>query len=94
MKHLKHLKVICATGPIDGHMTPQLVLLKAFPFSLHENALDWLYSLPSYSVSTWEEMEQLFLEHFFLASRTYAIRQEITNISKEKMKLYVSTGHS
>ena len=82
-KHLRKLKVVCATAPSDGtRATPQQILLKAFPFSLAGAATDWLYSLPSSSVGTWEEMEQLFLEQYFPASRTYSIRNEIANIEQ------------
>ena len=55
LKHLRQLKVVCSTAPSDNNViTQQQILLKAFPFLLQGKALDWLYSLPSNSVATWE----------------------------------------
>ena len=83
LKHLRQLKVVCSTAPSDNNViTQQQILLKAFPFSLQGKALDWLYSLPSNSVATWEEMEQIFLEQFFPPSRTYEIQTKIANVTQ------------
>ncbi|KAH9734147.1 hypothetical protein KPL71_017278 [Citrus sinensis] len=52
----------------------------AFPFSLADSAKEWLYYLPSGTVTTWNEMCQLFLEKYFLASKAGSIRKEICGI--------------
>ncbi|XP_010242023.1 PREDICTED: uncharacterized protein LOC104586472 [Nelumbo nucifera] len=54
--------------------------LRAFPFSLKDSTKDWLYYLPSGSVTTWNEMKRLFLEKYFPASRAANIRKEIYGI--------------
>ncbi|XP_010247874.1 PREDICTED: uncharacterized protein LOC104590819 [Nelumbo nucifera] len=45
-----------------------------------DSAKDWLYYLPSGSVTTWNKMKRLFLEKYFPASRVANIRKEICGI--------------
>ena len=78
-KHLKEFHIVCST------MRPQNVqedhiFLKAFPFSLEDLAKDWLYYLTPGSVTSWDDLKKLFLEKFFPASRTTAIRKDISGI--------------
>jgi len=54
------------------------VYLKAFPHSLEGNAKDWLY----YLAPSWDDLKRLFLAKFFPASRTIAIRKEISGIKQ------------
>ncbi|KAL0345486.1 UNVERIFIED_CONTAM: hypothetical protein Sradi_4379900 [Sesamum radiatum] len=58
------------------------VKLRAFLFSLDEKAKDWLYSLPSGSIVSWNELKKQFLENYFPASQTITIRKEISGIRK------------
>ncbi|RDX76066.1 hypothetical protein CR513_43986, partial [Mucuna pruriens] len=55
--------------------------MKAFLFSLDGAAKDWLYLQPV-MFNTWEDMKWMFLEKFFLASRTATVRKEICGIRK------------
>ncbi|KAL0347336.1 UNVERIFIED_CONTAM: hypothetical protein Scaly_1749600 [Sesamum calycinum] len=43
-------------------------------------AKDWLYFLPSGSVTTWNDLKRRFLEKYFPASRATTIRKEISGI--------------
>ncbi|RDX85519.1 hypothetical protein CR513_33289, partial [Mucuna pruriens] len=59
-------------------MRPQGILedyikMKVFPFSLDEAAKDWLYLQPG-------DLKRMFLEKFFLMSRTTTITKEICGI--------------
>ncbi|XP_073137507.1 uncharacterized protein [Henckelia pumila] len=58
------------------------IQLRAFPFSLKSAAKDWLYYLPSGSITTWTEMKRIFLEKYFPASRAVNIRKEIYGIKQ------------
>ncbi|RDY10777.1 hypothetical protein CR513_04646, partial [Mucuna pruriens] len=51
----------------------------AFPFSLDGAAKDWLY-LHLVLFNTWGDMKRMFLEKFFLASRTTTTGKEICGI--------------
>ncbi|KAH9686136.1 hypothetical protein KPL70_014249 [Citrus sinensis] len=78
-KHLKEFHVICSTMKPAG-VSEEQVKLMAFPFSLADSAKEWLYYLPSGTVTTWNEMRQLFLEKYFPASKAGSIRKEICGI--------------
>ncbi|XP_065880978.1 uncharacterized protein [Euphorbia lathyris] len=78
-KHLKEFHVVCS-GLKPKRVTEEQVKLRAFPFSLKDKAKDWLYYLPSGSITTWTEMQRLFLEKFFPSSRAANIRKEICGI--------------
>jgi len=43
-------------------------------------AKDWLYYLAPWSIFSWDDLKRVFLEKFFLASRTTAIRKDILGI--------------
>ncbi|RDX96201.1 hypothetical protein CR513_21176, partial [Mucuna pruriens] len=53
--------------------------MKAFPFSLDGATKDRLYLQPVL-FNTWGDMKRVFLEKFFLASRTATIKKEICGI--------------
>ncbi|KAL2228949.1 UNVERIFIED_CONTAM: Retrovirus-related Pol polyprotein from transposon 17.6 [Sesamum indicum] len=78
-KHLKEFHVVCSGMRPQG-VTEEQVKLRAFPFSLGDKAKDWLYSLPSGFIVSWNELKKLFLENYFPASRTTNIRKEISGI--------------
>ncbi|XP_073063969.1 uncharacterized protein [Primulina eburnea] len=78
-KHLKEFHIICTSMKPQG-ITEEQISLRAFPFSLADKAKDWLYYLPSGSITTWDNMKQQFLEKFFPASRAANIRKDICGI--------------
>ena len=59
-KHLKELHIVCASFIPQGVSEDQ-VKLRDFPFSLRDATKDWLYNLPSRSISTWNAMKEQFL---------------------------------
>ena len=85
--HLKEFHVVCLSMEPNG-TTEEQVKLRAFPFSLANSAKEWLYYLPSETITTWNEMKRLFLEKYFPASRATLIRKEICGIrqyNREKL---------
>ncbi|XP_031262239.1 uncharacterized protein LOC116120427 [Pistacia vera] len=78
-KHLKKFHVVCSSMK-PTRVTKEQIKLRAFPFSLGDDAKDWLYYLPSRTVTTWNEMKRMFLERYFPASRAATIRKEISGI--------------
>ncbi|KAH9680148.1 hypothetical protein KPL71_026438 [Citrus sinensis] len=78
-KHLKEFHVVCSTMK-PAEVSEEQVKLMAFPFSLADSAKEWLYYLPSGTVTTWNKMRQLFLERYFPASKAGSIRKEICGI--------------
>lgn len=78
-KHLKEFHVVCTSMKPTG-VTEEQIKLRAFPFSLKDSSKDWLYYLPSGSITTWEEIKRLFLEKYFPASRAANIRKSICGV--------------
>ena len=66
-KHLKEFHVVCSSMKPHG-ISEEQIKLRAFLFSLADLAKDWLYYLPSGSISSWNELKRLFLEKYFPAS--------------------------
>ena len=61
-------------------VSEEQVKLMAFPFSLVDSTKEWLYYLPSGTITTWNEIRQLFLEKYFPASKAGSIQKEICGI--------------
>ncbi|XP_052193815.1 uncharacterized protein LOC127802154 [Diospyros lotus] len=78
-KHLKEFHVVCSTMSPQG-VDEEQIKLRAFPFSLDGAAKDWLYYLPPAAITNWDGLRRIFLEKFFPASRTEAIRKDICGI--------------
>nr|KYP31099.1 hypothetical protein KK1_048980 [Cajanus cajan] len=80
-KHLKEFHIVCSTmKPPD--VQEDHIYLKAFPHSLEGVAKDWLYYLALRSITSWDALKRMFLEKLFPASRTTAIRKDISGIRK------------
>uniref|UniRef100_A0A803MKM0 Retrotransposon gag domain-containing protein n=1 Tax=Chenopodium quinoa TaxID=63459 RepID=A0A803MKM0_CHEQI len=79
-RHLKELKVVCSSMN-PGGIEQEHIRLHAFLFSLQDPDKEWLYEqLPSSSINSWVELEKVFLERFFPASRIGSISKEICGI--------------
>lgn len=81
-KHLKEFHVVCSSMKPNG-ITEDQIKLRAFPFSLADGAKDWLFFLPSGTITTWNEMASQFLNKYFPASRAANIRREICSIRQK-----------
>nr|KYP34635.1 hypothetical protein KK1_044386 [Cajanus cajan]KYP59994.1 hypothetical protein KK1_015441 [Cajanus cajan] len=78
-KNMKEFYIVCSTmKPPD--VQEDHIYLKAFPHSLEVVAKDWLYYLAPRSITSWDNLKRMFLEKFFLTSRTIAIRKYISGI--------------
>ncbi|XP_073131455.1 uncharacterized protein [Henckelia pumila] len=80
-KYLMEFHMVCTSMKPHG-VTEEKIQLRAFPFSFKSAAKDWLYYLPSGSITTWTEMKRIFLEKYFPASRAANIRKEIYGIKQ------------
>jgi len=56
--------------------------LRLFAFTLTGRAKDWLLSLPSGTIQTFEELELKFLEKYFPMSKYWENKQEISNFKQ------------
>ncbi|CAN6544174.1 unnamed protein product [Malus baccata var. baccata] len=82
-KHLKEFEVVCSSmTPIN--VNGNILMMKAFPFSLLEKAKDWLYELAPGTVTSWDNMKGAFLEKFFSTSRVILLRKRISGIQQNQ----------
>lgn len=61
----------------------QSLLLRQFPLSLREDALDWYFNLPSRSISSWDVLANQFYRAFYASGAIHIDMREW----EEKMKL-------
>ena len=54
-----------------------------FPFSLDGKAARWLASLPTSTLTTWEQVRAASLSHFYTKSKTAALRHKISNFKQK-----------
>ena len=81
-KHLMEFHVVCSSmKPLE--ISVEQVKLRAFPFFLADNAKEWLYYLALRTITTWNEMNKVFLEKYFPSSKATIIRKEICAITQE-----------
>ncbi|XP_030969898.1 uncharacterized protein LOC115990189 [Quercus lobata] len=62
--HLAMFLEICNTVKMNG-VTEDTIRLRLFPFSLRDKARGWLQSLQPGSITSWQEMAEMFLAKFF-----------------------------
>ncbi|XP_013633240.1 PREDICTED: uncharacterized protein LOC106338920 [Brassica oleracea var. oleracea] len=61
---------------------------RLFPFSLDDKEHQWEKTLPSDTVTTWEECKRAFLDKFFSTSRTAKIRNEISGFQQKGLESF------
>lgn len=84
---------ICKVQKRPTGISEEQFKLAAFPFTQTAEANVWFTSLPPNSISTWADMKKSFLEHFFPATKTHALKKEISGIKQdydESLSMYWS----
>ncbi|XP_074318336.1 uncharacterized protein LOC141655142 [Silene latifolia] len=81
-KHLSDFHIVC-TGMKPPAITNEQLKLKAFTFTLKDNARDWLNYLPLGSITTWVGMKKALLEKFFPPSRSSQLKRAINNVEQQ-----------
>ncbi|KAL8093104.1 hypothetical protein AgCh_035119 [Apium graveolens] len=80
--HIRDFIEICDTFKFNN-VSEDAVKLRLFPFSLRDKAKSWLHSLPSGSITTWEDLAQKFLTKFFPMAKTVALRNALTQFAQQ-----------
>ncbi|KAK3198688.1 hypothetical protein Dsin_022103 [Dipteronia sinensis] len=79
--HIKEFFAVCTTITNRGENDEE-IHLRLFPFSLKDKAKEWLYSLPSGSITSWVDLTAKFLSKLFPAHCTNKIRKEIMGVQQ------------
>ncbi|XP_056857893.1 uncharacterized protein LOC130507199, partial [Raphanus sativus] len=85
--HLDKFDRYCSLSKING-VSEDAFKLKLFPFSLGDKAHQWEKTLPSDSITTWDDCKRAFLENFFSAYRTAKIRNEISTFQQKNLESF------
>ena len=86
--HLKLFLEVSDAFKIFG-ATQDALRLRLFPYSLRDRARAWLNSLPSDSITTWNELADKFLMKYFPSIKNTKLRNEITSFHQlEDESLY------
>ena len=83
--HLDRFDSYCGLSKTNG-VSEDALKLKLFPFSLGDKARQWEKSLPSDSITTWDDCKKAFLEKFFSTSRTAKLRNEISSFQQKGLE--------
>ncbi|XP_048613405.1 uncharacterized protein LOC125587237 [Brassica napus] len=82
MDHIEAFERICNFSRSNG-VPPDYVKCTLFPFSLEGKASRWLQSLPTGSLTSWDQVRSTFLSHFYTKSKTAALRHRISNFKQK-----------
>ncbi|XP_062086531.1 uncharacterized protein LOC133792640, partial [Humulus lupulus] len=86
--HVKDFLEICSTFRFQN-FSDESVKLRLFPFSLKDRAKAWLNSLPTGTITTWDQLFNKFLAKFFPMSKTDSLRREISEFyQKDNEEFY------
>ena len=65
------------------NVSDDAIRLRLFPFSLRDKAKNWLLSLPAGSITTWNEMAQLFMQEYFPPEKTAKLKNRIVTFRQD-----------
>ncbi|KAL1567536.1 hypothetical protein AAHA92_03006 [Salvia divinorum] len=74
---------LCGIQRRPAGSTEEDYRLRALPFALKGEADTWFMRLPPNSIRTWGDFRAVFLEYFFPATRTNALKKEIQGATQE-----------
>ena len=83
--HIANFLELCDTFRHNG-VSDDAIRLRLFPFSLRDKAKAWLISLPPRSITTWNELVQVFLVKYFPPIKSAKMRNDITNFFQQDME--------
>jgi hypothetical protein len=78
---LSEFQSICSTIQLTG-FTEDALKMRLFVFALKERAKHWFQSLEPNSITSWDQLQQIFLKQYFPIGRTNDIRRAITGITQ------------
>ncbi|KAL0647276.1 hypothetical protein Bca4012_045567 [Brassica carinata] len=78
MEHIESFEKVCSFTSANG-VPPDYIKCMLFPFSLNGKATRWLNSLPTSSLTSWEQVRSTFLNHFYSKTKTTALKNKITS---------------
>jgi len=88
-EHLSRFAETCEFCVPPATVTKSQKKLRLIPFTLSEKARDWLLTIPSGTIRTWDELGLKFLKKYFPMSKYWDKKMEIQNFKQgESESLY------
>ncbi|XP_050895137.1 uncharacterized protein LOC127101731 [Lathyrus oleraceus] len=60
--------------------------MEFFPSSLTKNAFTWLITLPWNSINSWNQLERMFHEQFYMGKTKISLRELVERLKEEKAR--------
>ena len=80
--HIRDFEYICRVMHYTNVSTEALYL-RMFPFTLKDKAKNWYFSIPSGSITTWDELITAFIKRFYPHHKTAEIRHSLQTFKQE-----------
>jgi hypothetical protein len=87
---LSEFQTICSTIRLTG-FTEDALRMRLFPVALKERAKHWFQSLEPDFITSWGQLQQVFLKKYFPIGRTNDTRRVITSISQYEGETFHET---
>ena len=81
-QHVSQFYQICSNMK-PSTITLEQLLLRAFSFTLKDAANTWYYHLPANSITTWQQLKEVFLEEYFPPDQINVLKRDISSIKQK-----------
>jgi len=78
-RHLQNVVFVCKSAMGTPNISMDAIGLRVFPLSLTGNAAVWLSELPPGMITSWAELQQVFLEKYFPRAKKLKLKDQINN---------------
>ncbi|KAI5335811.1 hypothetical protein L3X38_025945 [Prunus dulcis] len=83
LAHIRDILNMVSNMALTGGVTEEHLRMKVFPHTVKDKAKTWLNSLRPGLLTSWMEVQNKFLEKFFLIQKTDALRDKIMQFSQQ-----------
>ncbi|CAN6678253.1 unnamed protein product [Malus baccata var. baccata] len=80
--HLTEFLMGCKNIYVRGFLA-ESIKLRLFPYTLKDGARKWLLTLPSGSITSWNQLSAVFLSKYYPASKTLDMRTQILTFAEK-----------
>ncbi|CAN6725504.1 unnamed protein product [Malus baccata var. baccata] len=80
--HIAEFLMGCKNILVRG-FSAESIKLRLFPYTLKDHARRWLLTLPFGSINTWAQLNEIFLNKYYPASKTLDMRTQILSFAQK-----------
>jgi len=85
--HVSRFLDMCQNFTCPG-ISEDAIILRLFPLTLRDTALEWLDSLPVASITTWNDLGHKFCTKFFSPAKVARVRRDISIFSQNEAESF------